>query len=369
MKILIINVVAGYGSTGRIAYDLVEKSISEGNECYLAYGRGDIPEKCKANTVKIGNAFSVYSHLFLTRFFDRQGEGSVLATKKFLKWASEYDPDVLWLHNIHGYYINYELLFDWIKSRPDMKVNWTFHDCWPFTGHCVHFTSINCDAWKEQCENCRLIKNYPTSLFIDNSKKNYKKKKNAFLGVKNMTIYTPSKWLAAQVHMSYLKEYETIVENNKINLEVFTPTLGEFRKDYGIANKKIVLGVAYAWTRSKGYFDFLELASVLDEKYVIVLVGVNDRQKKKLPKNVIGINRTKDARELAVIYSESDVFVNLTYEDTYPTVNLEARACGCKLITYRTGGSTECGDPDYVVEQGDIVSVVKCINEAVDLNE
>ena len=220
MKYLFINVVAGNTSTGRIAAEQCRELQKEGHECVFAYGRW------KANcddikTVKIGNKLDYEVHGVLTRLFDINGFASKRATRKFLKWAEEYNPDVVWLHNIHGYYINIEMLFAWIKSRPDMQVKWTLHDCWALTGHCTHFMVAKCGQWKENCVNCTQLREYPACYGISNVKKNYERKKKAFVGVKHMTIITPSKWLAELVYQSYLKDYKVEVVYNKINTDVF----------------------------------------------------------------------------------------------------------------------------------------------------
>lgn len=341
MRILIINSVCGIGSTGRICADLAQQFEKDGHEVKIAYGRsGYVPEKFKKYAVRIGTDFDVKLHALRTRLFDTHGFGSKSATKKFLKWADEFNPDLVWLHNIHGYYINIEMLFDWLKSRPQTQVKWTLHDCWAFTGHCSYFTMANCNKWQTQCSNCPQIKTYPSSLY-DNSKNNFERKKAAFTGVKNMTLITPSKWLADLAKQSFLKEYPVEVIYNTIDKNIFKPTPSDFRKKYNLENKKIILGVASVWEERKGLKDFLKLAQVLDEKYVIVLVGVSDKQIKTLPKNCIGIKRTSSPQELAQIYTAADVFFNPTYEDNYPTVNLEAQACGCPVITYDTGGCRE----------------------------
>ena len=366
MRILLINAVCGTGSTGKICAELAEKFEKEGNEVKIAYGRdGFVPEKYQKYAVRIGNDTDVKLHALKTRITDKHGLYSKKATKQFLKWAEEYSPDILWLHNIHGYYINYEMLFSWIKSRPQMQVKWTLHDCWSFTGHCPHFMVAKCDKWKSQCQKCPQTKRYPASYVFDNSRQNYIRKKAAFTGVKNMTVITPSKWLAELVKESYLKEYEVEVVYNTIDTSVFKPTESDFRTKNGLENKKIILGVASTWDKYKGLYDFYELRKLLDENYSIVLVGLNDTQLGELPGGIIGIKRTNSKEELAAIYTAADVFVNPTYEDTYPTVNLEAQACGTPVITYRTGGSPETLSIDNcaVVDVGDIGSIANLINK------
>ncbi|EOU1753849.1 glycosyltransferase [Clostridium perfringens] len=338
MKVLQINSVCGVGSTGRIATDLYKVLEEQGHECVIAYGRGTAPEGIK--TIKIGTDFDNYMHVAKTRLFDKHGFGSTKATKEFIKKVKEYDPDVIHLHNIHGYYINIEILFNYLKEA-NKKVVWTLHDCWAFTGHCAYFDYVRCSKWKSVCEECPQKKEYPTSNILDNSKDNFKKKKEIFTGVNDLTIVTPSKWLAGLVKESFLSEYKVEVINNGIDLEIFKPTKSNFREKHNLQDKIIILGVASAWDRRKGLKFFLELSQMLDENYKIIIVGVNKKQKKQLPKNILGIIRTNNLDELVKIYSVADIFVNPTLEDNFPTTNLEALACGVNVITFDTGGSPE----------------------------
>lgn len=364
-KLLEINSVCGIGSTGRIAFDIAKEYEQAGYEVRIAYGRNTIPKECKKYAVQIGNIWSVRFHGILSRLFDAHGLGSRNATKRFLRWATEFDPDVLWLHNIHGYYINIELLFEWIKSRPDMKVKWTLHDCWAFTGHCAHFDFVGCEKWKNCCEKCQFKKAYPTSMLFDNSRMNYLKKKQIFCGVENMEIITPSIWLANLVKDSFLSEYEVSVIHNSIDLSVFKETPSNFREKYHLNNYYIILGVASSWGPRKGLDDFIKLSKMISEDYKIVLVGLTKKQIKKIPSNIIAIEKTNNARELAQIYTAADVFLNLTYEDNYPTVNLEAQACGTPCITYRTGGSVESVPKENVVDKGDLLSAYGLLQKMI----
>lgn len=289
-----------------------------------------------------------------TRLFDMHGFGSKRATKKFLQWADGYDPDVVWLHNIHGYYINIEMLFGWIKKRPQMQVKWTLHDCWAFTGHCVHFTMVQCTQWQTHCRYCKQLRRYPKCYTKGNVRRNFNRKRAAFTGVQNMTLVTPSQWLADLVKQSFLKDYPVEVHYNTINTNIFKPTPSRFRECYGLQDKKIVLGVANVWDDRKGLSDFVKLAGILNDSVVIVLVGVTEKQAKQIPKNILCIPRTNSSQELAQIYTAADVFFNPTYEDNYPTVNLEAEACGTPVITYRTGGAPETvhREDSVVIEVG-----------------
>ena len=360
MKVLFINSVCGIGSTGRICTDLAQQLEAEGYEVKIAYGRnGTVPEKFQKYAVRIGSDFDCKMHALQTRLFDTHGFGSKAATKKFLQWAEDYKPDLLWLHNIHGYYINVEMLFAWIKKHPEMEVRWTLHDCWAFTGHCAYFTAVNCNQWQNKCVSCIQKNTYPECIGFSNVEKNFERKKAIFRGVKNMTLITPSKWLADLTRKSFLKDYPVEVHYNTIDKTVFKPTPSDFRKRYGLEGKFIILGVASVWEPRKGLKDFFKLAKMLDDKYAIVLVGLSKKQLADLPKNVIGIMRTNSPQELAEIYTAADLFFNPTYEDNYPTVNLEAEASGTRVITYYTGGCRETvrREDSLIVSTGNIDEV------------
>lgn len=363
MKILMINSVCGIRSTGRICTDLAVALEIQGHEVKIAYGRETVPEQCKRFAVKIGNDLAVKAHGVLARLYDADGRGSVRATKKFILWVEEYDPDVVHLHNIHGYYINTKILFDYLIQN-NKRVIWTLHDMWSFTGHSGTCDIKNCEKWKTGCENCPSYRGYPES-FIDRSKENYSRKKKLFTGIQNMTIVTPSRWLAGLVEESYLKDKKIKVIPNGIDLKQFYPMQNDFKKIHGIEGKILLMGCSTWWDTGKGIQDFYKLADMLDERFAIVLVGLDKRQMLKLPKKIIGFQRTNSVRELVQIYSAADIFLNLTYRDNYPTVNLEALACGTPVITYRTGGSPECLDcrNGLSFKKGDIDGVIKYLME------
>lgn len=359
MKVLQINSVCGIRSTGRICGDIAEVLETQGHTCKIAYGRETVPEKYQDYAVRIGNNMSVKADALASRLLDNAGFNSARSTKKFLDWVKEYDPDVIHLHNIHGYYLHAGLLFAYLKEA-NKPVIWTFHDCWPFTGHCAYFSFAGCEQWKNECVHCSRKRSYPKSL-TDRCQRNFRKKKEFFCGVKDMTIVTPSQWLAGLVKESFLQEYPVKVIPNGIDLEAFQPTEGDFRTRHQLENKKIVLGVASVWGKRKGLDDFIQLSSMLDATYQVVLVGISETQKQALPENIIGIVRTNSTEELAQLYTTADIFVNSTYEDNYPTVNLEAQACGTPVITYATGGSVESVPEENVVAQGDVQGLYRKI--------
>jgi len=368
VKYLFINSVCGIRSTGRICIDLAEKLEREGHECKIAYGRGEVPEQYKKYAVRIGNDIDVKMHVIKTRLFDEHGFGSKSATKKFIKWVELYNPDVIWLHNIHGYYINVEILFAWIKKNPNLQVKWTLHDCWAFTGHCAYFTAINCNQWNSNngCISCPQLKKYPACYMHSDVKKNLRRKYVAFSGVKNLSLVTPSKWLESLVKKSFLKDYSIEVVYNTVDRNIFKPTVSNFKEINGLKGKIMVLGVASVWDDRKGLKDFVTLSKLLDNKYQIVLVGLNNKQINRMPQNIICISRTNNTKQLAEIYSAADVFVNPTYEDNYPTVNLESQYCGTKVYAYNTGGTIETIDQNVgskIIRVGDINQLLKLIKQ------
>lgn len=354
MRILQINSVANSGSTGRIAEEIGNVLMANGHESYIAYGRGN--QTSSSELIKIGSKKEVYQHGIQTLLFDRHGLASVKATKNFVNQLREIKPDVIGLHNLHGYYINYPVLFEYIKEK-NIPVLWTFHDCWPFTGHCSYFESVDCVKWKIHCEKCPLTKNYPKAL-VDRSFQNFEDKQDAFLGVGQLKIITPSRWLSGLVNQSFLKEYPVEVIHNGVNLEKFKP-IGFKSSD----DKKIILGVASTWDFRKGLQDFIRLRELLPKDFNIVLIGLNQKQIDNLPQGILGIKRTESIEELVQWYNRATTFVNPTYVDNFPTTNIEALACGTPVITYDTGGSPEAIDDQTgkVVGKGDIIALSKAI--------
>jgi glycosyltransferase involved in cell wall biosynthesis len=358
MKIVHINTFPRK-ATGQIMLNIHKKCLENGMDSYVVWGRGRAPENDREISMydKLGIAW----HGIYTRLTDKTGFASVRATKKLIKKLEEIKPDIVQLHNLHGYYINIEMLFNYFSAHKNIKIIWTLHDCWAFTGHCVYFDAVGCEKWKSQCEKCPQKKTYPSSLFLDNSSWNYKKKKELFNSVENMTLVTPSQWLADLVKQSFLSKYPVKVIHNGVDTSVFKPVDSDFRKNNNLENKVIILGVASEWTPRKGLDDFIKLAELLDDNYKIVLVGLNKKQLVQLPQNILGIERTESVGELVEIYSAADVFFNPTYEDNYPTTNLEAIACGTPVVTYNTGGSPECGA--YVIESRNIDAFNALIKE------
>ncbi len=381
MKILQVNTVIRGSSVGRIMADLYEVIKESGNEARVAVGREPFPEGYEG--VLIGNKGDFYRHVMKNFFQGESGFGSEAVTKNFLAWVDREKPDLIHLHNIHGFYIQTELLFSYIKKKK-IPVVWTLHDCWSFTGHCAYYDFAACDKWKTGCNNCiHHAKVYPYALFKDNSVDAYARKRKAFCGVENLTIVTPSRWLKGQVEQSFLKEYPVRVIPNGIDLEVFSPG-GKIRGNgaqrngaredgaQGNCAPKIVLGVANIWEFRKGLAYFENLARDLPDGYRVRLIGVNKKQKKELSKKygekLIAEERTSGAEELAEAYRNAAVYVNATLEDNFPTTNLEALACGTPVVTYATGGSGEAVSEDtgIVVQRGNYDALKEAVVRAAD---
>lgn len=354
MKIVEIN-TCDYGSTGKIMLQIAEEARKNGNTV-TTFSRKWNNNKHKTNNhIYFGSFFENAVHHILAEVTGLSECFSFFGTLSLISSLKKIKPDIIHLHNLHGWYINLPLLFKYIKTY-NIKIVWTLHDCWSFTGHCPHFDIAECYKWETGCYACPQYKAYPKSLF-DNSKFMYGLKKKWFTGVKNMTIVTPSEWLAGLVKQSFLKDYPVKVINNGIDLNTFKPTESDFMEKYNIKNKYTVLGVAFGWGERKGLDVFIELAKRLDnDKYQIVLVGTNEETDKLLPENIISIHRTQNQTELAKIYTAADVFANPTREDNYPTVNMESIACGTPVVTFDTGGSPEIPDETCgtVVPKNDI---------------
>lgn len=342
MKYLFINSVAGFGSTGRIAADKCRELIAQGHTCTLAFGR--VKRNCDdVPTVQIGSGLDYKLHGVRTRLLDDQGFGSKGATRAFLRWVQDYDPDVIWLHNLHGYYIHIGELFTYLRTC-GKKILWTLHDCWSFTGHCAYFDFAGCDKWKQGCHHCPQKGTYPQSLLLDGSRRNYEKKKALFTGIPNLTLTVPSKWLEKRVKESFLRDYPVEVIYNEVNREQFQPTPGDFREKYGLQGKKILLGVASVWEERKGLKDFVALKQLLDDRFQIVLIGLSEGQIRTLPEGILGLPRTDSVKALAEAYTAADVYVNPSVEETFGLTTLEAHCCGTPAVVYQDTACEEIAE-------------------------
>ena len=362
MKIVQLNVTCGVGSTGKICLAVSQLLNSRGVENYILFSEEDSDYEYG---IKYADKLSVKLEALKSRAFGNYGFNSKALTKKLIAKLDEIQPDIVHLHNLHGHGCNLEMLFSYFKEK-NIKLYWTFHDCWAFTGYCPHFDMVGCDKWQTQCGSCSQKSSY--SFFFDKSDKLYSKKKELFSGL-NLTIITPSVWLKNLVKKSFLKDYDVRVINNGIDLDVFKPRESNFREKHGLKNEFLILGVAFNWDERKGIDVFSDLARTLPNDCRIVLVGTDENTVKLLPDNVITIDRTENQQQLAEIYSVCDVFVNATREDTFPTVNIEALACGTPVLTFETGGSAEIIDSTcgMVVKKNDTAALKEALLKIKDI--
>ena len=375
-KLLQIGSSLNCGAPGKIAEQIGLLAMAKGWDVYIAHGvRHSNPSQLK--TIPMVTPREEKVHALYSLLLDRHGLGPNGKTKKLVEWIKVHKPDVIHLHNIHGHFLNYKTLFQYLVTT-DIPVVWTLHDCWSFTGHCAYFDAVDCLRWKSGCHDCPLRKDYPQSMFIDRSKQNYELKKRLFTGLKHCVMVPVSDWLGNITKDSFMGIYPVHVIHNGIDLNTFKPIRTDLRKRLGIEKEKIVvLGLAAPWVPRKGYNDMIRMSEERD--FQVVMVGVSVEQKEALPNNIIAVTRTSNQQELVEYYNMADVFVNPTYSDNFPTTNLEALACGTPVITYRTGGSPEAicdtacekvekaGAEYYptgmVVEQGDVEGVIRCVRE------
>lgn len=365
MKIILqINSVINSGSTGRIAEEIGQLAMSYGWKSYIAYGRNN--NGSNSHKIKIGNSWDIKLHGIQTRLFDRHGLASRQATKCFVEQIKEIKPDIIHLHNIHGYYLNIEVLFDYL-ALIDTPVVWTLHDCWPITGHCTHFSFCGCEKWKDQCYNCPQKEEYPSSMLFDRSRQNFIQKKKLFTSVENLTIVTVSKWLNEVVSESFLHGSPIKTIYNGINTDIFYPItdISALKSKYPGINKTVLLGVANVWSDRKGFRDFIKLSERLPHDISVILLGLSEQQIKRLPSNVIGLKRTESIQKLVELYNIADVVLNLSAEETFGMTTVEGFSCGIPGIVYNTTASPELitSETGFVVEQGDIYGILRSVDE------
>ncbi len=360
--LLQINVAANITSTGRIAEQIGVLAKNAGWESYIAYGRS--ANKSQSHLVKIGNKLSIYEHGLESLLLDNHGLSSTMATKRLISHIKKINPDIIHLHNIHGYYINYRVLFEFL-SEASIPVFWTLHDCWSYTGHCSHYSDIDCQKWQTQCSHCPKFHNYPKSLFIDRSKRNYEIKKNFFTSISKLTLVPVSHWLENEVKKSFLSDCQVCCILNGVDVEQFKPheDIDGLRSAYGLTNKKVLLGVATAWGPRKGWADYIKLSRTLSEDFKIVMVGVTEDQAKGLPSSILAIQRTESIEKLAELYSLADVVLNLSDEESFGLTTAEGFACGTPSIVYNCTASPELITPEtgMVIEKGDMDALLDAI--------
>lgn len=337
-----INTTVNVGSHGRIAEEIAETAISQGWDSYIAYGRKMGKMQSSSNLIRIGGRWGIWWHVALTRLFDLHGLCSVRATRKLIKKIEAIKPGIIHLHNIHGYYLNYKILFGYLAST-NIPVVWTLHDCWPFTGHCSYFDYIGCSKWKDECTMCPLTRDYPRSLFLDGSGRNYRVKKEKFGSIRNLTLVCVSHWLKSMTEESFLKKKNLLAIYNGIDTSCFYPyeNTAKVKKKYGLEGKTVLLGVANVWTEIKGLKSYIALRERLPEQFVFVLVGLNRQQIRTLPQGIIGIGKIYNPGNLAELYSCADISLNLSVQEALGMTTIEALACGTPGIVYNITGCAE----------------------------
>lgn len=361
VTLLQINVDANNGSNGSIARDIGTIALSKGWKSYIAYGRRHIP--CDSELIRIGNDFDIRIHGILTRLFDLHGLGSILATKRFLRKVDKIKPDIVHLHNIHGYFINYKLLLEYLIIN-NIPIVWTFHDCWPFTGHCGHYVKYKCNKWKTHCEKCPGVHGYPISLFLDRSYKTFELKKCLFTKPEILHVTTVSKWLSSEAKESFFSKYPIHVIYDGIDTDSFTNRPSDIRRRFGLEDKFILMSAAANWSNAKGWNDYIQLSHILPNDCVIMLIGVTETQKKSLPQNIIAVPRQEGKQKLAEFYSVADVLLSLSYMETFGMTTAEAMACGTPGISYNVTACPELITPEtgLVVEPGNMNAILEAIN-------
>ena len=362
MKVLQINTVCGRGSTGHIVADIHNLLSKEGHISKVVYGRYQAPQNIDA--IKIGSKASTLYHVLKTRVFDRQGFASKKATRQLIDTIEEYQPNLIHLHNLHGYYLNIPLLFNYL-SKKNTPVVWTFHDCWAYTGHCVYSDYIGCKKWKTGCSNCPKKKEYPNSFLFDASHRNYIQKKNLFTAHENITIVAVSDWLKGQIEQSFMKKYEVVRIYNGVNRKIFQPTESDIKKQLGITGKFMMLGVSDTWSERKGLSYFMKLSRELNDDEALVMIGFKEEELSSLPKNIIALKRTDNVQQLVEFYSAADVVLNPSFEETFGLVTAEALSCGTPVIVSNTTASPELVDETCgrIVEKNDYDGFKRAIAE------
>lgn len=364
--LLQINVTANWGSTGKIAEQIGVHAISCGWDSYIAYGRYANPSK--SNLIKIGSGVSQLWHVLLSRIFDNQGLVSRIATKRLVRKIEKLSPDIIHLHNIHGYYLNYKILFNYLSSV-DIPVVWTLHDCWAYTGHCSHYIQDKCCQWKQECIRKDCGRLYPISFF-SRTKRNFNLKRSLFTSLGSRLVVTPvSSWLADQTEKSFLRNQRIHYIYNGLDISVFTPHDTEhIKRKFNVEGKSILLGVASTWSEAKGFSDYMELRKKLPKDYVIIMVGLNAKEISKLPVGVIGVKRTQSVHELAELYSAADIVLSLSRAETFGLTVAEGMACGTPAVVYNNTAVPELitAETGLIVDNtGDIDGVIQAVEAII----
>lgn len=362
MRVLQINAVYGFSSTGRTTLELTNALIEQGHEAYVAYSNATITSH---NGYQIGGVLEKKIHGFLSRLFGNQGYYSTYSTTKLLEYIDTINPDIIHLRNLHDNYINVRKLMNYIAEH-NIAVVVTLHDCWFFTGRCCYYTEDNCFKWKESCGSCPRLKKDNVSWFFDRSRKMLKDKEQWYSKINKFAVVGVSDWITYEARKSILKNALLIKRiYNWIDLEVFKPqdTI-VLRKKLGLEKTFVVLGVSQRWSQQKGLDVFIELANKVQDNTKIVLIG-SIPNGTILPQNVICIGTTNSVAELAMYYSMADVFVNPSIQETFGKVTAEALASGTPAIVNNSTANPEligtgCG---YILENTDSTSILEAIKD------
>ena len=361
-KLLQLNASVGRGSTGQIAETIAELATARGWKCYIAHGARYVGES-QMETYQVSNKICEILHYVKSVLMDAQGLGSVRATKRLVKWIKDIRPDVIHIHNLHGCWVNYEILFKFLNMS-NIPIVWTLHDCWSITGHCAMFTSAFCNKWKTECIACPHLEWYPKSIFLDRAQKNYHRKRELFTLSPKLHVVSVSNWLNSIVEQSYLKNMPHTVIPNGVDTQVFYPRMGTVsltREKYGLGDKIVVLSVADKWNEGIGFSDIPKLRKLLDERFVIIVVGVTEAQKDSLPDGVIGVLHTNSRDELAELYTAADISFTPQTVATFGLVSAESMACGTPAVVYAAAAAEVIGNNDYVVPARDIQQLASTI--------
>ncbi len=392
MRIAQINIVPSL-STGRIAVALCRMIEKEGHRAVICHSRDYAPSDVAS--IRIGSKWDYHLHAALSRLTDRCGFFSKRATVRFLKELERFRPDLIHLHNVHGYYLHLPTLFEYLKKK-NVPVVWTLHDCWAYTGHCSYYTlaedapplepakrrraqqhTLGCSRWQGGCGECVLKRSYPASWLMDQSARNWKEKRALFCGVPNMVLTTPSQWLADEVKQSFLKGYPVYAFPNGLDLSVFKPCpsekfMDEVIKSYGLdrsGGRRIVLSVAAVWEERKGLEDLVELAEKLGDGYCVAAVGVDKHQMEALKKTkVLGVRRTGNVNDLCALYTAADLYVSASREETMGMTLVEALACGTQTVCYDATAMPEIVTEEVgeVVPAGDVEALAGAVRRLCD---
>lgn len=360
MKILYINTTYLQGGAARIARSLAQEVQRHGHEVLFLYGRGISDGSVPSIRIET-TAESAY-YALNCRIFDNDGLCAVVPTKRIIRKIEEFNPDLVHIHNMHGYYLEVRKLFDYLHKRR-IPVVWTLHDFWGVTGHCVHFLEAKCECWKYgTCKACPEKGSYPASKLLDASGRNFKIKKQVFNKIKNIAYVTPSKWMKQVLSGSFLDSDKIHAIPNGIYLGEVTVNDFDLRSMYGLTEKKIILGVANGWEKGKGLDVFLNLSKHIDANYHIVLVGFKDNVPEDLPSNVLGLKRTESFSKLAAWYETADVFLNASKQETFGLVSVEAMAYGTPVVAFDV-----CANREIIInETGKVIESEKELVDAIE---